>query len=137
VQQCASLNQICQVTFAADCLSMRMKASPDLLKKVYNRRNVIFASILGIVAVSYWLFIGLLTSGSKEAERNGQRGEAAGLMVAILLPFALYATCFFLAVLSNAVRRGSKPESPWILGLGLLPTITIGLLWLYAIITAG
>jgi hypothetical protein len=97
-------------------------------QRPYTNRNIICALLLGAVAAGYWLFIWWLTTDMRRAAAQGQRGEAAGLFLVLLIPLALYSSLFFAAALSSALQRGSRPMSYWLLTLGLLPTALLGLL---------
>lgn len=101
----------------------------------YTRRNIWFAAVLLAVFSGYVTFTVGLTAGIRANDRLGYEGEAAGLVVALLLMLDLYLVPFVIPVSVLALQRGSKPVSPWVLLLGLLPTIALGVLILWVRMT--
>ena len=97
----------------------------------YTTRNVWFAAILLAVFTAYMAYTVDLMDGIRANNRHGYEGEAAGLGVALLVLMDLYLVPFVIPVSVLALRRGSKPVSPWVLLLGLLPTIALGILILW------
>ncbi|MGI4886774.1 MAG: hypothetical protein ACRYFR_17595 [Janthinobacterium lividum] len=100
----------------------------EINKPPFNRRNIVCAALLGAIAAGYWVWIMQLSAEIKAAELQGSRGEAGSLFICLLMMLALYTLLFFLGTLSSALQRGSQPMRPWLLLLGLLPTLVLGVL---------
>ncbi|WP_460504111.1 hypothetical protein [Hymenobacter agri] len=80
-------------------------------------------------------FTARLNAGIQASSHRSYEGEAAGLGVALLVLMDLYLVPFVVPATVLALKRGSKPMSAWVLLLGLLPTIALGLLILWLRLT--
>ena len=101
----------------------------------YTRRNIWFAAVLLAVFGSYVTFTVGLSAGIRANNRHGYEGEAAGLGIVLLVLMDLYLVPFVIPAAVLALKRGSKPMSAWVLLLGLLPTIALGVLILWVRMT--
>ena len=101
----------------------------EVYKPPFTNRNIICATIFGVLAAGYWLDFWLLVADLKRAAREGQRGEAGSLFAIVLIMLALYTSLFFLATFSSALQRGSRPMHWLLLLVGLLPTLV--LIWFF------
>jgi len=98
----------------------------------YTKRNILAAFLLAaelicfVAPVVYFI----ISERLRRAEgRPGWEGEAGGLLVALLIPLALYTLAFFVRALLLALKRGSRPMSVWVILFGLLPIIGLTLLF--------
>lgn len=103
----------------------------------HTSRNIWFAAILLAVFSGYLAYTVDLMNGIRAHNRHGYEGEAAGLGVALLVLMDLYLLPFVVPAAVLALKRGSKPMSAWVLLLGLLPTIALGVLILWLRMTVA
>lgn len=97
----------------------------------YAWRNILAALLLGAELVCFAAPVVSFMSSERLREAAGRpswEGEAGGLMVAVLVPLALYTLVFFASAMQVALKRGSRPMSGWAIFFGLLPLIGLTLL---------
>ena len=66
----------------------------EISKPLFNRYNIIYAVLLGVIAAGYWVWIVIMSAKIKEAEPGGSRAEAGSLSIHLLIMLALYTMLF-------------------------------------------
>lgn len=101
----------------------------------YVRHNIIAAGLLLATIISSITGGFLLQNiiAEDQALNPTLNGESGGFIVLIMWGLAIYTMPFGLMALGRALRHDSAPMPLWVLLLGLLPTIWLGMtfLWLF------